>query len=188
MCDHPPVALCREINGRVNETVLYDPTDDWCTYYDPGVNCFAGDNRFRDMASCEAACSGPQRMPACSAPVYMHTCSPGIDTKSSAYYHFEDWCLAVEKGSCLVGQGFSSEQDCKDACKEENTGPAECHNTNVVVCNLAAHIHQVAFFQGHCEQRANICPKSVGFTSIKHCSRMCESAFKTSPVPSLQRQ
>ncbi|XP_037577128.1 uncharacterized protein LOC119459412 [Dermacentor silvarum] len=120
MCDRPPVALCRKTGSDREVMVVYDPTDDTCNYYRPGRSCLAGDNRFRDMASCEAACSGPQRMPACSAPVHMHNCVPGIDTNTSTYYHFGDWCLHVDRGSCLVGQGFNSEEECKEACKGEH--------------------------------------------------------------------
>ncbi|XP_065309086.2 uncharacterized protein [Dermacentor albipictus] len=173
MCEHPPMTLCRQPTAK--EPVMYDPDGDTCNYHRPGRNCLAGDNRFRDMASCEAACGGPRRNPACSAPVRMHTCIPGVETNSSAHYHFADYCLPVDRGYCLIGQGFSSEQECIDVCKDEGTNLAECENNNLAVCNLSAHLYQVAFFRGHCERRAHICPRSVGFTSVSHCARMCTS-------------
>ncbi|KAL1444498.1 hypothetical protein MTO96_029810 [Rhipicephalus appendiculatus] len=175
MCDPPPGILCP---GKVAPTgvdkslVVFDQSDHSCRSYRHGPNCLVGDNRFRDMVSCRAACTGPQPQPACSAPVHFRFCIPGVDTSSSLYYNYAEYCLEVTNGSCLRGAGFGSRKDCEDKCKGESTDAAQCHDNDVRLCTIPEQLYQIAFIGGRCEQRVNICPTSVGFTSISHCVKI----------------
>ncbi|XP_075723414.1 uncharacterized protein LOC119166968 [Rhipicephalus microplus] len=136
------------------------------------------------MDSCRAACTGPHPQPACSAPVHFRFCVPGNDTNSSQYYNYADYCLDVAKGSCLRGNGFGSKAECEDKCIGEDNDPAQCYNNDVSLCTISEHLYPIAFIGGRCEQRVNICPQSVGFTSINHCVKMCRRI--TPVVPSVE--
>ncbi|KAL3205282.1 hypothetical protein MRX96_011180 [Rhipicephalus microplus] len=177
-------AIRRQVScvpGKVGPTdvdkslILFHPSDHSCRSYRHGPNCLVGENRFRDMDSCRAACTGPHPQPACSAPVHFRFCVPGNDTNSSQYYNYADYCLDVAKGSCLRGNGFGSKAECEDKCKGEDNDPAQCYNNDVSLCTISEHLYPIAFIGGRCEQRVNICPQSVGFTSINHCVKMCRS-------------
>ncbi|KAH6925455.1 hypothetical protein HPB50_005704 [Hyalomma asiaticum] len=183
LCEPAPLHVCPTTTApghAAGDVVVFDPSDQSCRKYRPGRNCLTGDNRFRDMDSCEAACTGRQHQPPCSEPASLHSCIPGIDTNSSAYYNLALYCLEVDRGSCLRGVGFSSKEECEHVCRGEGArnDAVECHTDDVRQCTLTTHLYHVAFIEGRCVQRVNICPKSVGFTSIDHCNKACRKSSK----------